>query len=580
MAINLTPEQKAKGKDNFHQAVGKLAEADKKPDPNRRQFMGGLIAAGAVLPVGAAAYFGYSSGKGKSGGLDKPVKAALIGAGDEGGVLVGEHNPAYLEFVAYCDIRPSNQKRIFRGETYSKPTSPRRGFNFHYGTDAQKKIKRFDTIKDLLEDTSLGIEAVVIALPLHLHAPVSIAAMKAGKHVLCEKLMAWNIRQCKAMIGCQADMLKEEKKDLVLAIGHQRHYSMLYAHAVEVLKSGILGDINHIRAQWHRNNSKYTTRNKRREYEGGWHFATPKEDKDSKELADRLERAKKSGRKEDWEYYDDLRHLVQWRLYERTGGGLMAELGSHQMDACSIFLAALARDNSDILKDDVVRPLAVSAVGGKYFYDDDSEVEDHIFCTYEFPGPTYKPAENAGKKPFDKGKARYEDLVAVTYSSINTNAFEPYGECVMGSKGTMLIEMERDVMLFGVGNRATDVNVKTAGGGKAVLEASGSEDPGANKQAASLGQAALGTGVPSRGYREEMEHFAYIIRHRDEGMESDKKKKDLKPRCDGRHAMADAILALTATEAMQRQERIVFDPEWFDDDPTHKPEWDRKEEKA
>jgi hypothetical protein len=258
----------------------------------------------------------------------------------------------------------------------------------------------------------------------------------------------------------------------------------------------------------------------------------------------------------------------------------MAELGSHQLDACSIFLAALGRDNRAILHDGVVLPLAVSATGGKYFYNDDSEVEDHIFCTYEFPGPTYKPPRSGGgKKPFDpKGKAQYEDLVAVTYSSINTNAFEPYGECVMGSKGTMLIEMERDVMLFGVGNRATDVSVKAAGGGKAVLEASGSEDPGANKQAANLGQAALGTGVPSRGYREEMEHFAYIVRHRGEGMEGDKKK--LKPRCDGRHAMTDAIIALTATEAMQQQSRIVFDPKWFDDDPAHVPEWDRKVEKV
>ena len=41
---------------------------------------------------------------------------------------------------------------------------------------------------------------VVIALPLHLHAPVAIDCLQAGKHVLCEKLMAWNISQCKEMI--------------------------------------------------------------------------------------------------------------------------------------------------------------------------------------------------------------------------------------------------------------------------------------------------------------------------------------------------------------------------------------------
>src|SRR5205823_12067144 len=94
------------------------------------------------------------------------------------------------------------------------------------------------------------IEMVVIALPLHLHAPVAMEALRAGKHVLCEKLMAWNISQCKDMIRVA------DETDKLLAIGHQRHYSMLYAHAVEVINSGVLGDIRHIRALWHRDNTR------------------------------------------------------------------------------------------------------------------------------------------------------------------------------------------------------------------------------------------------------------------------------------------------------------------------------------
>src|SRR5580704_17891340 len=180
MALDLTAEQKAKGQANFHMAV-----ADQM---GRRDFMKGLLAAGAVVPISAAAYFGYQ----KLGG--KPVKAGLIGGGDEGGVLVGEHNPEYLEFVAYSDIRPSNQKRIFEGQA----GTPRKGFNKIYGKEAVKKIKLHENYHDLLADKE--IEAVVIALPLHLHAQVSIDAMKAGKHVLCEKLMAWNVSQCKEMI--------------------------------------------------------------------------------------------------------------------------------------------------------------------------------------------------------------------------------------------------------------------------------------------------------------------------------------------------------------------------------------------
>src|SRR5205823_882125 len=149
----------------------------------RRDFMKGALAAGAAAPIAAGAFFGYQKLHGK------PVKVGLIGAGDEGGVLVGEHNPDYLEFIAFSDLRPYNQERIFTGEA----TGPRKGFERIYGKDARNKIKRYDTYKELLENKD--IEAVVIALPLHLHAPVAIDAMRAGKHVLCEKLMAWNVSQ-------------------------------------------------------------------------------------------------------------------------------------------------------------------------------------------------------------------------------------------------------------------------------------------------------------------------------------------------------------------------------------------------
>src|SRR5205807_1523093 len=76
-------------------------------------------------------------------------------------------------------------------------------------------------------------------------------------------------------------------------------------------------------------------------------------------------------------------------------------------------------------------------VGGKTFYHkglNDRDCEDHIFVTYEFPGRNYANDKN--------------DVVVVTYSSISTNQFEPYGECVMGTRGTMVVEMEASVMLY------------------------------------------------------------------------------------------------------------------------------------
>src|SRR5437899_1227719 len=118
MALDLTAEQKEQGRQNFAHATGELT---------RRGFMKSMVAAGAVLPVSAAVYFGYQSWKG-----NKAVRTALIGGGDEGGVLIGEHNPEFLEIVAVADIRPYNTDRIFRGEP---APSPRKGLNTVYGKD-------------------------------------------------------------------------------------------------------------------------------------------------------------------------------------------------------------------------------------------------------------------------------------------------------------------------------------------------------------------------------------------------------------------------------------------------------------
>lgn len=537
MSLYLTPEQREKGKKNFDEAVGRNA--------SRRDFLKGFAAAalasGAVAP---AAYYGYQALQGN------PVRVGLIGAGDEGGVLAGFHNPDYLQIVAVSDIRPFNKKRIFEGE---KPPSPRKGLNHFYGTSAAKTIPVYDNYKDLLADKN--VEAIIIALPLHLHAPVAIDAMRAGKHVLCEKLMAWNIQQCKEMIKVG------EETNRVLTIGHQRHYSMLYAHAVEVLNAGELGEVKHIRALWHRNNAWPKLDDKgvwlkddkgRPLYRDGWRPDLRKEDVDALEAKIR-----------DYDY-KNMEELVRWRLFTRTGGGLMAELGSHQLDACSIFLGK-------------VHPLAVMGAGGKFFYRDEREADDHVFVTFEFPGKNHYKRDDKGNIARDsKGKlvvGDRDDIVVVTYSSINSNSFEKYGECVMGQKATLVVEEEQSIMLYPERNpnakpgdaRATGVAVTTAGGGKPATDTSGSTgalDP------AKVGAASLGSGPVSRGYTEEMEHFAFCVRMHQKAEKSsareEMEKWRLTPRCHGKIAMADAIIALTSNLAMKKHQRIDFQEEWFD----------------
>jgi hypothetical protein len=163
-----------------------------------------------------------------------------------------------------------------------------------------------------------------------------------------------------------------------------------------------------------------------------------------------------------------------------------------------------------------------------------------------------------------------DDIVVVTYSSLNTNGFEQYGECVMGSRGTMIVEAEQSVMLYNEKDpskkstdpKSTSISVSTTAGNKPVLEASSTWGPGGAPSAVGGGApAASGAGTPvSRGYKEEMEDFAYKIRVWDK---SSKSEADM-PRCHGRVAMADAIIALTSNIAMKKKQRIDFNESWFD----------------
>jgi predicted dehydrogenase len=500
---NLTPEQRALGRENANRVLGEL---------RRRDF----LKAAAVTPALGAFYFGYE----KLG--TEPVRAAIIGTGNEGcQAMIRDHNREYVNYIGFCDIRPSQQERAVKEFTAHK----------QYGADDVKTLRRYDDVKKMLADPD--VEMVVIALPLFLHAPIAIEAMKAGKHVFCEKLMAHSVRECKDMCRVARDDNK------LLAIGHQRHYSVLYDNANYLVQNGHLGEIRHIRALWHRNNARPTPalgsdkkplydlktgepvyvldEEGRIVYSDSWKPPIPKEDRNVD--------YKKYG-------YDSLEQLIRWRLFNKTGAGLMAELGSHQLDACSIFL-------------DKAHPLAVTGIGGTFFYTDGREVDDHVFVTFEFPGH----AKN--------------DHVVVTYSSINTNRFENYGETIMGTRGTMIVEGETEILLYkeagaSATSRLTSIAVEKTGAGKPVIETSPSTaGPSA---AASLG--GLATADPSRGYREELEHFAYCIRHGD--AKNYHEDSEHKPRCRGEVALADAVIALTSNLAMKQKRRIDFDPRWFD----------------
>jgi predicted dehydrogenase len=590
VGMNLTPEQIAVGKENFFAAIGSA--------PIRRDFLLKGIRQGLASRRGLGPYyFGY----GKS--VPEPVRVGVIGTGDEGGVLLGAINPEFIQVKSIADVRPYNIHRAFHGDYYSEAQlKVRPGLlricSWKDEDEARGNVKVYGPYEELIKNAKDdGVEAVILALPLHLHAPVAIAAMEAGLHVITEKLMAHSVRQCKEM----ARTAKRTK--LYLAVRHQRHYSILYDNAVELIRRGVLGEVHYIRAQWHRGNlpdnpnfpdtwkvplppgvksladdpkadllaeelAKFrkdlAEAEKPKKNGQGDPKLDPKQieklrrliEQKTAQIADKAVEAEKLGyEKRDWPILDAdgkpavyhrpaLEELIRWRLWDRTGAGLMAELGSHQLDAASIFIAAMHGGKMQ-------HPISVAAAANRPLFPADRDIEDHVYCIFEFPAPGYnaKDPEAAQKK------------IGVQYASINGNGFGGYGETVLGTEGTLILDREQDVQLYkmapGAGKTRVLVDKKT---GHAGLDAAESGD----ERSAAVGRQAMLEA--ERGYAEELEHWAWCIRN---------PAPENQPRCRPEVALKDAVIALTANRAARQGRRIDFQESWFDPDDPATPDDDK-----
>jgi predicted dehydrogenase len=105
-------------------------------------------------------------------------------------------------------------------------------------------VDRFDcqaytAYEDLLADP--GVELIVVSLPSFLHADASIAALRAGKHVVCEKPMATSLDGADQMVAAAAEAGR------VLTVFQQRRYNADFVKVREVIASGLLGRIVQVR---------------------------------------------------------------------------------------------------------------------------------------------------------------------------------------------------------------------------------------------------------------------------------------------------------------------------------------------
>ncbi|PYT05590.1 MAG: gfo/Idh/MocA family oxidoreductase [Acidobacteria bacterium] len=142
------------------------------------------------------------------------LKWGLIGCGD----IAQKRVAPALRDLPQCDLHAITRSQTNLAESFANEFGAR---------------KSYRSCNELLTDKE--IEAVYIATPVHLHAVQTIAAAEAGKHVLCEKPMAMNVKECDEMIAaCRANNVK-------LGIAYYRHFYPVIGRIKSVIQSGKVG---------------------------------------------------------------------------------------------------------------------------------------------------------------------------------------------------------------------------------------------------------------------------------------------------------------------------------------------------
>ena len=210
------------------------------------------------------------------------------------------------------------------------------------GTVAPKPIGDF---RQILDDTE--VDALICAAPNHWHAPATILACAAGKHVYVEKPCCHNPREGELMVEAA------RKHDRVVQVGTQRRSSASIRAAIESLRSGEIGRVYSSRATF------ASTR-------GSIGTGKPAE------VPEFLDYDLWQGPAPRTPYIDN-RIPYNWHWFWHWGNGELGNNGVHFLDICRWGLG-------------VDFPIRVTSCGGRYCFDDDQETPDtHTVC-FEFEG--------------------------------------------------------------------------------------------------------------------------------------------------------------------------------------------------
>lgn len=214
-----------------------------------------------------------------------------------------------------------------------------------------KRPKAVKDMRRIFEDKA--VDAVVIATPDHWHAPATILACEAGKHVYVEKPCSHNLREGRLMI----EAARRAKR--VVQVGTQSRSTEHVQKAAELLRSGAIGDVLVAKA-WN---------SQRRSSIGLAEPSQPPAELDYELWV---------GPAPIVPYQSNLLHGI-WRWWHAFGTGDMGNDGVHDID--------IARWGLGV----ETHPDTIAALGGKYFFEDDQQFPDTQYVLFEYGrGPKRK----------------------------------------------------------------------------------------------------------------------------------------------------------------------------------------------
>lgn len=231
-----------------------------------------------------------------------------------------------VELVAAADTYASRRERV--QEVYGRHVA--------VYTDYRELLARDD------------VDAVLICTPDHLHAPMSIDAMRAKKAVYCEKPMTRTVDE-----GPEVIKVAGETK-AVFQVGSQYASSILYEKTRDLIAAGEIGELNSVEARLNRNSSI-----------GAWQYSIPLDATPETVDWDRfLGNAPKRP-------FDKTRYF-RWRNYWDYGTAVAGDLYVHLFTGIHLATGALGPDR-------------VVAMGGLRYWDDGRDVYDVIMGLLNYP---------------------------------------------------------------------------------------------------------------------------------------------------------------------------------------------------